>query len=391
MKQTSGSWVLPPGRVLAGLALCAAACVARAELPNEQLTVAQLPKDATHRVYLSDPAMNHLVDGRMHVIDGAGMRYLGMLGTGFVAQTCLSRDRSEIYVATTYHSRLQRGTRTDVVEVYGTDDLQFRHEIEIPPKHAQALPIRASLATTSDGRFLLVQNATPASSVTVVDLKQRKVVGEVPTPGCWGALPWPGQPRRFSTVCGDGTLATIELDEAGIAMPRSPGTRFFDADKDPVFMHYEFIGEQLHLLSYGGQVHTLSLRAEGVTAEPAWSFIPPADFRKGWRPGGYQLFTVDAVRQRLFVGMHPGAHEGSHKTPAAEIWVVDLKERKRVSRSPGRNAVAMTLSHGANARLFVLDGMTNGLVALDPQAMKPGKPLGRFDGIGDTPILLEAH
>ena len=62
-----------------------------------------------------------------------------------------------------------------------------------------------------------------------------------------------------------------------------------------------------------------------------------------------------------------------------------------MSRSPGRNAVAMTLSHGANARLFVLDGMTNGLVALDPQAMKPGKPLGRFDGIGDTPILLEAH
>ena len=82
---------------------------------------------------------------------------------------------------------------------------------------------------------------------------------------------------------------------------------------------------------------------------------------------------------------------GSHKTPAAEIWVVDLKEKKRLQRWPGQNAVAMTMAQGPSARLFVLDGATNGLVTIDPQAPKQGKPLARFDGIGDTPIMLEAH
>jgi methylamine dehydrogenase heavy chain len=192
-------------------------------------------------------------------------------------------------------------------------------------------------------------------------------------------------------VCGDGTFATIELDDAGQPKPRNAGVRFFDPDKDPVFMHYEMVGDQVHFISYAGQVHTLNLRAEGVTAESTWSFIAQADQKKGWQPGGYQLFTVDQSRSRMYVGMHPNAHDGSHKTPAAEIWVVDLKEHKRLQRWPGQNAVAMTMAQGQSARLFVLDGATNGLVTIDPQAPKQAKPLARFDGIGDTPIMLEAH
>ncbi len=133
-------------------------------------------------------------------------------------------------------------------------------------------------------------------------------------------------------------------------MPRSPGTRFFDEDKDPgVPCTTSSSASDCTCSRMAARSHTLSLRGRGRRERAGLELHPAADFRRGWRPGGYQLFTVDAVRQRLFVGMHPGAHEGSHKTPAAEIWVVDLKERKRVSRSPGRNAVAMTLSHGANA------------------------------------------
>ena len=83
---------------------------AGADLLSERQTVVQFPADASHRVYLSDPSIGHLVDGRLHVVDAPRMRYLSMLGTGYIAQTALSRDRSEIYIATTYYSRLQRGT-----------------------------------------------------------------------------------------------------------------------------------------------------------------------------------------------------------------------------------------------------------------------------------------
>ena len=80
------------GWLLAGLLGGAMAGAAWADLPNERQTVAQMPKDTANRVYLSDPAMGHLVDGRMHVVDAPGKRYLGMVGTGFAGQATLSRD-----------------------------------------------------------------------------------------------------------------------------------------------------------------------------------------------------------------------------------------------------------------------------------------------------------
>src|SRR5262245_4844374 len=71
------------------------------ELPLEQLTMEKLPPPDAQRLYLSDPTMGHIVDGRLHVIDGASMRYLGMLSTGFAGSSSLSRDRKQIFVATT--------------------------------------------------------------------------------------------------------------------------------------------------------------------------------------------------------------------------------------------------------------------------------------------------
>ena len=41
---------------------------------------------------------------------------------------------------------------------------------------------------------------------------------------------------------------------------------------------------------------------------------------RGWRPGGYNLLAVNRANKRLYVGMHPNGAEGTHKTPAAEIW-----------------------------------------------------------------------
>lgn len=383
------------GPVALAVAMLASAPGARADLPPERQTVATLDSDTTHRLYLADPAIAHLIDGRLHVIDGRSMRYLAAMSTGYVGQSVLSPDRRELYVATTYYTRLHRGQRTDVVEVYDTADLTLKHEIEIPAKHAQALNIRATIAASADGRWLFVQNGTPASSVTVVDLPARKVAAEVPTPGCWGVIPWPKDAARFATVCGDGTLATVALDDAGQPKPREAGVKFFDPDVDPIFMHYEWVGERLTFVSYGGQLVAVDVGAGGVTPQAPWPLVAGADAKAGWKPGGYQLFAVDAARQRLVVGMHPKAGDGSHKSPAQELWVFDLQAKKRVARWPGQNAVAMAMSGGTGdaPRLFVLDGATNGLVALDPRASGKagGKPLARVDGFGETPVYLEAH
>lgn len=379
--------------LLAAATLSAAPPSRPAELPVERQTVATLPPPDAARLYVADIAFNHLVDGRLHVVDTAGMRYLGLIGTGFAGQSTLSRDRREIYVATTYYSRLQRGERTDVVEIYGSDDLAFKGEVVIPPKHAQAVNIRAMMATTGDGRFLLVQNATPASSVSIVDTKARRFVAEVPTPGCWGAIAWPGEDRRrFSTVCGDGTLVTIDLDASGQPLGRSASARFFDPDTDPVFMHYELDGPKAWFLSFSGQVHGVMLVGDAPRIDAPWPLVGPADRKARWKPGGYQLFALQPDSGRLYVAMHDRAAEGTHKTPAKEVWVVDLALQQRVARMPGHNAVAMTASRQGPPRLFLLDGATNQLLAFDTARVGAApRRLGTMASVGEAPIYLELH
>lgn len=380
--------VLPPLAVAFGLLACVGA--ARAELPVEQNRIEPLaPANAT-RIYLTDPVMPHLVDGRVLVIDGEKMKRLAVIGSGFSALTTLSPDRQWLYVATTYHSRLQRGTRTDVVEVYRTDDLTFSHEIEIPAKHAQGLPIKALAQTSADGRFLLIQNATPATSVTVVDTQARKVTAEIANPGCWGAIPWPKQSTRFSSICGDGTVQTFDLTAEGTPAGAKRSARFFDPDKDPVYMHYSFgssAGSTLTMLSFYGTVQQITLEGDGPRFAPTWNFLTDADRKQGWRPGGFQLFEV--VGDKLVVGMHAKGAEGTHKNPAEQLWTIDLATKKRVARTPGFGTLSMTQTREASPKLVLLNALDNTLRVMDPG--KLAKPLRVSEPMGETPVYLETH
>jgi len=363
-----------------------------AELPAEQTRIEPLLPANDLRLYLTDPSMGHLVDGRVHIIDGTKMRYLGLIGTGFAASTVLSPDRKHLFVATTYHSRLQRGTRTDVVEIYRTDDLTFEREIEIPAKHAQGLQIKVLMQPSADGRFLLIQNATPATSVTVVDLAANKVTAEIANPGCWGTLPWPKNASRFSTVCGDGTLQTFDLDAAGKQAGSQRSAPFIDTDTDRVFMHYEMVDTRATLVSFYGTVHRINLSGDQPSFAPTWSLLDAATKKQGWRPGGYELFTVDPRTDRMYIGMHGKGVEGTHKNPAEQIWAVDLSQQKRLSRTPGHTAIAMTLTRGDKPQLILLSGADNTLVALD--VGKPGglaKPIQKSGPFGETPVYLESH
>lgn len=376
-------------RSLLAAAVVAVVPAAHADLPAEPVTMVKLAPVDPYRLYIGDPAMGHLVDGRTHVLDGTQLRYLGLLGTGFAAATALSPDRRTIYVATTYYSRLQRGVRTDVVEVYSADDLNFQHEIVIPAKRVTSVPMRALSATSADGRWLLLQNATPATSITVVDLQARRAVAEVPAPGCYAVIPWPSQPRRFSSVCGDGTFATFDLDDKGALATSSVSKPFFNADKDPVFMHYELVGDRLTFVSYHGDVYSLDLSGAAATADQAWTLLDPASRKQGWRPGGYQLFAIEPGKGQLYVGMHDKGAEGTHKNPAKEIWVFDLQSRKRIARLPGQTAVSMNIARTAQPRLFVLSGADNRIVSFDLSGPKPPtKPLARSLPVGDTPAFV---
>ncbi len=375
------------GRALPASLLALAITAAAAQSLPEKQSVAVPPPAGPTRAYVSDIAIQHIVDGRLHVVDVDAARYVGQIPLAYAGQAVLSPDRKRIYVSTTYYPRLWRGTRADVIDVWDAQTLSFLSEIPIPERRAQALNYKGLLSVSSDGRWLFVQNATPASTVSVVDLRERRAASEVATSGCWLALPVPSAPNRFASLCGDGTIETVTLDARGAAASRTRSERLFDPDVDPIFVHAETIGDRFFFVSYLGKVYEYDLGAEKPRAVGSWSLVGAEDAKKGWRPGGYQLFAVHEKSGRMYVLMHPDGQEGSHKNPAAEIWAFDLAAKKRLARIPGNNAISLAAIQGGPPRLVALDAMTMGLVLID--AGEKPRVVQRMDGIAEAATLIE--
>jgi methylamine dehydrogenase heavy chain len=251
------------------------------------------------------------------------------------------------------------------------------------------LPAKYLSAFSADGRFLLLQNATPATSIQLIDVAAGRAVGEIATPGCYGIIAWPKAPRRLSTLCGDGTLQTIEFSDDGKTGLRS-SLRFFDADADPVFSHFEMAGTTALFISFNGALHAIDLGGAAPVAAPAWSLR--ASGEENWRPGGMQLMAADSASGRLYVGMHAKGAEGSHKSPADEIWIYDLARRKRIGRAPGHGAVALVFAPKPVERLFVVSAQGNRILALAPQenGLAP-EPERASQSVGETPAYLMAR
>jgi methylamine dehydrogenase heavy chain len=359
-----------------------------APLPVETLTVQPLAPAGPRRIYLSDVALPHIVDGKLHVVDGDSMSYRGLVATGYAGQSTLSADRRRLYVATSYYSRLSRGERTDVLDVHDAATLAHDHEIVIPPKHAQALNYRGLIAVSADDRWVFVQNATPAVSVSVVDTKARRFVQEVDTPGCWTILPVRSRPNAFATLCGDGTMLTVTLSEDGTASTLERSAKLFDLERDPVFSHAEADGDRLWYVSFRGVLHEVDLSGPVATAS-AWPMVSGALAKEGWRPGGYQVSALHRASGRLFVAMHRKGGEGSHKNPADQVWTVDPKARRVIARGPASGAISIAVSQDAAPLLFVIDGLRNELVSLDPNAGM--RTVKRMAQVMETAVLMELH
>jgi methylamine dehydrogenase heavy chain len=360
------------------------------ELPAETLGTSTLEGKTSERVYVGDVAIAHIVDGRVRVFDARGGKLLGMIATGYAGNFALTPKADEILVATTYFTRLARGERTDVLDVYDAQTLRPKHEIVLPAKRAQTLNYRGMLTTTANGRFALVQNATPATSITVVDLAERKVAGEIPTPGCWGTLPSASQPLRFAMLCGDGKVATVTLDEKGSPTDRQVSDKLFDADTDAWFATGEPIGDRWHFLSFKGVLHEVDVSGAKAELKSSKDLISAAQKKQGWRPGGYQAFALHPSGRWLVAAMHDKGREGSHKLPAKQLWTWDLQSGKRISVAPGRGSASLVFSKSGK-RLHALDGLTGAMRVWDWQANGKLKPVATVAQAGEAALQVESH
>jgi methylamine dehydrogenase heavy chain len=305
-----------------------------------------------------------------------------MISAGQFATLDLSTKRGEIYVGETYHSRGSRGTRTDLITVYDMATLDVAAEIEIPTKRANSVVLEGSAALTTDERFFLVFNMNPATSVTVIDLDTRRVVGEIPTPGC--SLTYPTAERGFFMLCGDGSLQNIVLDAAGASASQARSAPFIDIDADPLSEKSSRIGATWYFVSYAGRVQEIDASTPLARVGETWWLTSESERAEGWRPAGWHG-TADHPDGRLFVAMMPNGYTGSHKDPATEVWVFDADKRTRTARI-ALETPAISIEVTVDAKPLLLVANTAGTV--DVYDANAGRYLHTVQGVGETPYMI---
>jgi methylamine dehydrogenase heavy chain len=356
-----------------------------ADLGSDQPTVATLPSPpSSHWVWVNDFVFPHMADGLAYLIDGDSGRYLGTLSTGYgFARVVLPRDGKLIYAPETYFSRGTRGIRTDVVTVYDAATLNVLAEIPIPPKRSSNIPNIGNAELTDDDRFLLIYNFNPAQSISVVDMANRAFVGEIETPGC--ALAFPTGPRSFFSMCADGGLLSMQLDDSGKVVQQSRTEPLFDVAHDPVTEKPVRGGDTWYFTSFAGRIHTVRSGQGGLAAGDSWWLSTKTERAQGWRPGGVQQLAFHAGQKRLYAIMHQGPL-ATHKDPGRSIWVTDVVTHKRVAQiRTHRLSSAIQVSKDDHPLLFSIFIDSNILDVYDPRS---GRLLRSVPSVGTSPTLL---
>ncbi len=275
----------------------------------------------------------------------------GNISTGLISQFGLSKDKSKLYTASVYPKRIVWGDIDAVVQKFDVKGLKLDKEIETSPKMAQVSATVNTFSLSAGDKYAFVQNATPAASVSVVDLATNKAVLEVPTPGCWGIYP-SQDATKFSSLCGDGTVTSYQLSGDASSYEASKSDKIFDTDSDALFITSQRDGNKLMFTSFNGNMYVLD--DSGKTAKLDEKFSYTKDIDGGWLPGGYEVIAYNKPNDIMFITMHPDGHEGSHKDGATEIWGVNMKTHKVVTRVKAEEPISLAVSQTKSPDLFAL-------------------------------------
>ncbi|WP_160109407.1 amine dehydrogenase large subunit [Pseudomonas izuensis] len=302
---------------------------ARADLPADTIgqTTLAFPAEP-HRTFVVDVEFDSFVAGRITVVDPDQKRVLGMVPTGFAAPSALSHDKKTIYAADIWYSRGTRGTRTDVLTAWDSSTLSPAWEVLIPNKRAESLTQRYGLKTSGDDRFVYVYNFTPSTSVTVVDTQSKAVATEIAIPGC--VLNYPIGKRKFASLCGDGSLQVVTLNDEGKETARSR-TPFFDPNAEKLVERAVNVGDTYYFTTTTGTVRAVDFSGDAPKILPSWSLVTDEEKKAGWAPGGWQLMAVAPKLNRLYVLMHDAHEAMKWEDPSTLIWAFDLKTGKKIA------------------------------------------------------------
>lgn len=359
-------------------------------LPIEQVgLVNTLPARYPPSWFLvSDIAFQYMLDGKVVILDVAAKtlaeQYKGMFNVSFIGHTLESLTNGEIYVLETFLDKGTRGTRSDILTIYDKSTLSVIDEIIWPvPKRLMSLPNRSTLTLLDDDRLLLAFNFNPATSITVIDVKNREIVSEIDIPGC--VLSWPTGKLGFTSICNNAGLLTTQLTQSGQLKLQTRVAPFFSTDESPVFEHQEIIDGIAYVPSFAGLIHELDLSAEVAKVGDSWNMVPEAEQSENWRPSGTMPIGKDD-HGRLYFLMHKDGTEGTQTHGGSHIWVFAADSRQRLATYKLKTwGISLGLSRGDSPLILV----TNAELNLDVYAADSGEYLRTISDFGqNTPLLL---
>lgn len=360
---------------------------ARADLPADtgigQTTLA-FPAEP-HRAFVVDVEFESFVAGRVTVVDPDQKRVLGMVPTGFAAPSALSHDGKLIYAADIWYSRGTRGTRTDVLTAWDTSTLSPAWEVLIPNKRAESLTQRYGLKTSGDDRFVYVYNFTPSTSVTVVDTQSKAVATEIAIPGC--VLNYPVGKRRFASLCGDGSLQVVTINDQGQETARSR-TPFFDPNAEKLVERAVNVGDTYYFTTTTGTVRAVDFSGDAPKILPSWSLTTDEEKKAGWAPGGWQLMAVAPKLNRLYVLMHDAHEPMKWEDPSPLIWAFDLKTGKKIATLEAPAPIWSMQATGDDKPLLLGTDVEGGLQIFD---LKTNKHTGSMAKVAKTATQVMSY
>jgi methylamine dehydrogenase heavy chain len=319
---------------LASASLIAPPCLAAGPVTTEVSDVATLAPNPPHRFFTGGFRQQAFT-----IFDGDNGKMEGNIPSGYIPNLAIAPDNSQFYVAETYWNHGARGKREDLVSIYDAKTLNLIKEITLPGRALVSKKQNFDISALGSRAYVYIM--MPVSSVVWVDLKKQQVGGTVEIPGCALVFPWGEQ--GFSSLCGDGSLASVVVPASGAAKI-SHTKPFFDAGNDPIFDN-GFVDRatgKAIFVSYTGLVYEAKLGAD-TTVNPPWSIQKAAGYAAAgtgvqelaWRPGGSEMAAYHKASGKLFVLMHPGNY-WTHKHGGTEVWVLDTKSHALVSRFPLR-------------------------------------------------------
>lgn len=378
------------------IGFCALAAASQPGWAQEQAAPTQVPvaeqhqtsvlAPNPHRIWVLDSAFPAAQASRAWILDGQTGRIEGSFNMGYWPNMGFSPDGREVYSLDSFWEKHTRGDRHDYLTTRDSASLNITNEVELPKGRFLVVPKKHSYDMTTDGRYGLSFNLAPATTVSVVDLKEKKYLGELPIPGC--GLIFAAGPSSFADVCSDGTMQTVSITNDGGTLSSSitrTEAPVFDAEADPVFEHagVDRANGMIYFVTYGGTIIPVNVQGKAPAAAESWSLLDDAARAEEWRPGGWQMVDYNPKNGRLYVLMHKGP-EWTHKNAAEEIWVVDVAAKaveKRLKLEEDASIVAV--SREENPLIFTANEKAE-VITYDSE----GKEVAKQTGVGFSPQLI---